>query len=113
MGDMRDEFRHLRSEMEQIRATCGCGQPKGHPSHLACDACLAKTPQAMRDEFFDLARRRRGSNSYHVLRRRIVAELAKIHTARRDSEPGHQSDAAGTNPPGAAPGRATSETGAA
>jgi hypothetical protein len=48
-----------------------------------------------------------------VLRRRIVAELAKIHTTRRDSEQGHQPDAAGTNPPGAAPGRATSETGAA
>lgn len=113
MGDMRDDFRHLRSEMDQIRATCGCGQPKAHKSHLACAVCMAKTPADLRAKFYDLARHKRGCPSYHATRRHMIDELDKIHTAARDSEPGHRADALGTNPPGAAPGAATTSTGVA
>lgn len=96
-----------------MTTNCGCGQPKAHKCHLACNACMAKVPAALRAQYFEKCRTKRGAPSYYSVQREVIRELDKIHNAARDSEPGHRADAPGTNPPGAAPGAVTKPMGAA
>lgn len=65
-------------------ATCLCGAMKLNAAHLCCTSCMEKVPAPIRDTFLDLARRKRGSNSYHCARRDVLdAVQANVDEAKK------------------------------
>lgn len=59
-------------------ALCRCGAAKERAGHLACAACMAKVPAALRDRFFELSRTKRGGYSWHGAKRDVEQALAAI-----------------------------------